>query len=264
MHASRMMACAGRMLMVLLAVAALSACDVVVTGLNANGKAVDEWTRTYPIAATGTLEILNTNGNITVTASDGAQIEVVAERTARGTTDDDAKEFLKRIEIREDVSGDRVRLETKAPTGEGGKAQVRYRVKVPASLAVRLQNSNGGIDVTALKGDFHAETTNGTVKGQELSGTATASTTNGTVKLQFDAVSGRIKAETVNGAVDITVPASAKAEINARCVNGGISLHGLSLEGGESTRRHVSGRLNGGGPAIEAETTNGGVRIAAK
>lgn len=41
-------------------------------------------------------------------------------------------------------------------------------------------------------------------------------------------------------------------------------MTGLTLEGGESTRRRVEGKLNGGGPLVEVETTNGGVRVAAR
>src|SRR5262245_51127914 len=67
----------------------LAACDIAVNGeggLNfdlAAGKAQDTWTRTYPVDRSGRLEIINVNGRITAEATDGANVEVTAERTAK-------------------------------------------------------------------------------------------------------------------------------------------------------------------------------------
>lgn len=265
MRATRMTVKAARLMAVVAAAAALSACDVVISSLEARGKAQDQWTRTYAITAGGDVEIVNANGGIDVIGGEGAQVEVLAERTARGTTDEDAKRLLGQLQIGEDVSASRVRLETKAPSGEGRRVEVKYHVKVPAGVSVRLQNTNGGIDVVAVKGVVRAETTNGTVRGRELTGAIEATTTNGAVHLDVSAVaSGGIRAETVNGLVELSMPASAKADVDASCLNGRISIDGLKLDGPEPTRRHVSGRLNGGGPKIAVDTTNGKVQITGK
>jgi hypothetical protein len=252
--------------MLVVASAALTACDVVVTSLNAKGKAEDTWSRTYPITANGQVEIVNLNGGIDVVGGEGTQVEVVAERTARAATDDVAREFLKQVEIREEVNADRVRLETKVPSNpEGKRAEIRYRVKVPATVSVRVTDVNGAVEVTGIKGALKAETTNGGVRGRDLSGAVEATTTNGGIKLAFASLaSGGIRAETTNGGVDVTIPASAKADVKLSCTNGGISVDGLKLEGGESSRRRVEGRLNGGGPSVSLETVNGGIRFSGK
>ena len=52
------------------------------------------------------------------------------------------------------------------------------------------------------------------------------------------------------------------ATISASVTNGGISADGLSIETTESSRRRLEGRLNGGGPQVRLEGTNGGIRIA--
>lgn len=247
---------------VLAAAAALSACDVVVTSLDAKGKAADQWTRTYPMAA-GEVQIVNANGSIDVVGGDGNQVEVVAERTAHATTDEDAKKVLAQVTVSEDVSSGRLRLETKAPTGR--RLDVKYHLKVPASVNVTLETQNGGIEVTALKGSVKAEVGNGSVKGIDLAGSVDARSTNGAVKLDLLGVGKEgVRAVTVNGSVQLSVPSSAKADVEASCVNGGISVDGLTLDGPERTRRRVEGRLNGGGPKVVAETTNGGVKIIGK
>src|SRR5450759_5682120 len=53
MHATRRIAHAARLIAVIAAAAALSACDVVVSSLDAKGRAQDQWTRSYPMAAGG-------------------------------------------------------------------------------------------------------------------------------------------------------------------------------------------------------------------
>jgi hypothetical protein len=46
--------------------------------------------------------------------------------------------------------------------------------------------------------------------------------------------------------------------------NGGIDTNGLPLDATESSRRRLEARLNGGGPAIRIEGTNGGIRLASR
>jgi hypothetical protein len=265
MQAKRFLILGIRMAVVATAALSLAACDVVVSSMNANAKAQDEWVRTYPIAPNGRLELVNVDGLIEVLATDGQQIEVRAERIARGNTDEAARALLKQVEIRETVAQDHVRLETVLPssTGFGRRGEVRYHLKVPAGLSVRLRNTNGQVRVEGIRGDVLAETTNGGVRGRDLSGAVEANTTNGGVELEMNALAaGGIKAETTNGGVQLTVPENVKAELRATCVHGGVNVSGFTVDG-QNSRKHVEGRVNGGGPKIALETTNGGITVRA-
>lgn len=265
MHCTRRTLNVARPLAVVFLAAAVSACDVVVNSLDVKGRAQDQWTRSYAIAQNGDVEIVNANGAIDVTGEDGARMEVVAERTARAMTDDDARKVLAQLTIVEDVSARRVRLETKAPSGEGRRVDVKYHVKVPASANLRLVMTNGAVDVANVKGTVRVETSNGRVRGRELAGAVEASTTNGSVRLEVTRVAADgVRAETVNGAVEVVLPSDAKADVRATCLNGRISVNGLKLDGPETTRRRVEGRLNGGGPKVVADTTNGSIHITGK
>jgi DUF4097 and DUF4098 domain-containing protein YvlB len=184
---------------------------------------------------------------------------------ARSQTDEAAKEYLGKIEIREDAGGDRVRLETVAPRVSGSHAEVEYEVTVPSWASLRLRNTNGQVFVRGVSGPVKAETTNGGVKGEELRGGVEASTTNGGVVLDVvELAEGGIRAETTNGGVQVSLPASSRADVRASCVNGGVSVSGLQLEGEAKTRRSVEGKLNGGGAPVVLETTNGGVKLTGK
>jgi hypothetical protein len=232
----------------------------------AAGKAQDEWTRTYTVAPGGRLEIVNVNGLINASPAEGGQVEVKAERIAKASNDDEARERLKNIEIVETASADRVRLETKVPKTpwRGGGHEVRYWVKVPKGLAVSFETVNGGVRVENLEGQVAASTTNGGVRGRGLRGAVKAGTTNGGVDIAMAAVTGDIDIETTNGGIQLRLPENAKATVEARCVNGGIRVdEALSVQTVEKTRRLFRGSLNGGGSRVSVDTTNGGIRIAA-
>jgi hypothetical protein len=250
---------------------AVAGCDIAVDGHGglgfglAAGKANDQWTRTYQVAAGGRLEIININGRITAEATEGTAVEVVADRTAKGTTDEAAKDLLGRIEMREEVGADRVRVEVRAPRTSGPSGhEFTWTVKVPRGVSVDLRTVNGGIRVANLDGDVRARSTNGAIKGTALlASSVDAAVTNGGVEIEMakPVTSGTFELEAVNGGVSINLPADSRADIAGRCVNGGITTD-LQLETvGEQNRRRLDAKLNGGGARVSLETVNGGVRI---
>jgi hypothetical protein len=114
-----------RSLLVVMASALLAAgCDVQVgeKGFSldiAEGKARDEWVRTYTLPAGGTLEIVNVNGQIEASDTSGRQVEVRAEREVRNHSSEAAGEVLRKLQMREDVSEDRVRIEAQGQSDQG-------------------------------------------------------------------------------------------------------------------------------------------------
>ena len=261
-----------RVLAIVLVTSGLAACDIAVNGdggfsFNLGAQAQDEWTRSYELTTGGRFELINVNGRITAEPGTGSRLEVKAERIGKGTTEEAAKEALARIEMREEVGENRVRVEVRAPRFASGSGhEIKWTVKVPQGVAVDLRTVNGGVELTRLEGDVRARTTNGGIKGYGLnSSNVDAAVTNGGVEIELAAplTSGAIDLESVNGGVSLALPAESRASISARCVNGGISVNdSLELEvTGERTRRRLDGTLNGGGARVTLETTNGGVRI---
>jgi hypothetical protein len=251
---------------------AVAACDIAVDGHGgldiglAAGKAQDEWRRTYPVAAGSRLELINVNGRITAEPTDGTDIEVRAERLAKASSDDAAKDLLNRIEMREEVGADRVRVEVRPPRISGPSShEFKWTVKVPRGVSVDLRTVNGGVHMKGLDGDLRARSTNGGITGIALTpASLDAAVTNGGVEIELarPVSSGTFDLEAVNGGVALNLPADSKADIAGRCVNGGISTSGLSLETvGEQSRRRLDAKLNGGGARISLETVNGGVRV---
>jgi hypothetical protein len=235
----------------------------------AAGKAQDTWTRTYTLPAGGRVELVNVNGAIEAEPSSGAAIEVTGVRTAKAMTDERAKELLEKVEIREEVSEGRVRVEVRAPRMSGMSGHdVKWTVKVPQGIHVDFRTTNGGVRLQGLKGgEIHAETVNGGVTGTRLAtATIDASAVNGGVRMELESAlpaDGRIKLETVNGGVTLQLPETSRATIAARTVNGGVEVTELDVVlQGEKNRRRLDATLNGGGARVNLDTTNGGVKLS--
>ncbi|HUU35144.1 MAG TPA: DUF4097 family beta strand repeat-containing protein [Vicinamibacterales bacterium] len=231
------------------------------------GQARDTWTRSYPVAPGGSLEIINVNGQITAEASTGATVEVSAERSVSASSDEAAQEILAKIEMREEVGVDRVRVEPIAPRVRLGSHKVTFIVKVPDGVHVNLRTVNGGVRLENVGGEVRAASTNGGVRGRVAAASfVEASTTNGGVDLELTGVlapEGRLMLTSVNGGIQLKVPEDTQAQVRARCTNGRIRVNDLPFVAeGEQNRRRVDGTLNGGGARIELQTTNGGVSLS--
>jgi hypothetical protein len=243
---------------------ALAGCDLSLAHLN--GRATEEWSRTYQLSPGGEVRIGNSNGTLEVAGVDGSTVEVRAEKVARATTDDGARELLPRIKIHEEARPDRIVVETERIDGIvfGIGYEVRYHVKAPKNAVLDLTTTNGLVSVSNFTGAVNAHSTNGGVRATNLSGAVDARTTNGGVNVDMAAVRADIKLRTTNGGVTLTVPENAKADVLATWTNGGINLSGdqaVKLEVTERSRRRLEGKMNGGGTSIELHTTNGGIRL---
>jgi hypothetical protein len=247
---------------------ATSACDIVTAEYRSEETA--QWQKTYTLDANGSVEIGNVNGKIDVEPSAGNTVEVTALKKAKGASPEAAKAELQRISIVEDASPSQVKLQTKIERSgggmfSGGSLQVEYHVKVPAGATVKFVTVNGGVEVRGLKGRITAESTNGGVKAREITGQIDASTTNGGVDVELAQMpDGGVKLECTNGGIDLRLPKDAKATISARITNGGIKTNDLAIETTETSRRRLEGRMNGGGPRIDIDGTNGGISLSAR
>src|SRR6185436_15924250 len=210
---------------VLAASVAVAGCDIVTADLRAEETA--QWHKTYQMDPKGRVEISNVNGKIQVEPSTGNTVEVEATKKARGASTEAAKAALERITIAEDVSGGRIKVETKVQRTSGfsfsSGASVEYHVKVRAVTGqLDASTTNDGLDIDLLR-----------------------------------MPEGGVKLECTNGGIKVRLPRDAKATISASITNGGIETDNLTIDAtGENTRRRLEGRMNGGGPRLEAEGVN--------
>jgi hypothetical protein len=154
----------------------------------------------------------------------------------------------------------------------GGELEVR----VPMRTNLKLEGTNGaGITVENVEGDIEAEHTNGSIRLTNVAGSVVAETTNGSVVVVLTRIAGEkaMSFITLNGNVDVTLPATAKANLRMRSDNGDIYTQfevterpappppasqrngRLSIE----VNKAILGTINGGGPEFHLQTLNGNI-----
>ena len=228
--------------------------------------------RTVALPAGGLVEVQNGNGDVALYRIDGTEIRVVADREARSGSRERAAKILRALEIRTERTAGGVKISVAEPEAggswlglwsrdEGGHADLK--VGVPAVARVQLYARNGDILIESSSHSATVKTTNGDILirevGEEL---LEASSVNGDIVIRLDSLPGtsRLDASSVNGDVKVVVPASLRAAIDARTVNGCVAST-VSLADSRKSRSHIVGVVNGGGGQIRIRTTNGQVWV---
>ena len=155
-------------------------------------------------------------------------------------------------------------------------------VQVPVNTSLKLSCVNGGdIVVDRISGEIEVNNTNGGVKLTNVSGSVIAHALNKDVVVKLNQITPdkSMAFTSLNGNIDVTLPADTKARVKMKTDNGEIytdfdikldaSGSKPVIEDGRAThgkyRVHVDhamyGTINGGGPDLRFETFNGNIYI---
>jgi len=219
------------------------------------------------------IEITGINGDIHAVAASGAEVRVSAQKSARRSNPDDV-----RIEVLQ--HGGDVTICAIYPERDGrntnecrpggatnrniGNNDVRvdFTVEVPAGVKLIAESVNGNVQADRLESDIDANTVNGQI-GLSTTGSAEANTVNGSITASIGNAgwSGELTFETVNGGIELTLPASLNADVHASTVNGGISTDfPLTVQGRFGPKR-LNGRIGNGGRTLSLTTVNGEIEL---
>jgi hypothetical protein len=219
------------------------------------------------------IEITGINGDIHAVAASGAEVRVSAEKSARRSNPDDV-----RIEVVEHDGS--VTICAVYPNRDGrdtnecrpggatnrniGNNDVRvdFTVEVPAGVKLIAESVNGSVEADRLESDIDANTVNGQID-LSTTGSAEANTVNGSITASIGNAdwSGELTFETVNGGIELTLPASLNADVHASTVNGGISTDfPLTVQGRFGPKR-LNGRIGNGGRTLSLTTVNGEIDL---
>lgn len=218
--------------------------------------------RTTFALAGGHLSVETQNGGIDVTGEDRSDVALEARVRAWGPSESAAREILNQVAI--ETAGGNVRDHGPKPFFGRSGYNVDYHLHVPRHLAAELHTVNGGIALSRVDGEIRFNTTNGGVDLSDLSGDVQGKTVNGglDIALSGDSWHGEgLHAETMNGGVDLRVPADYSAHLESSTVNGGISIDfPITIQG--EIKNHLDTDLGHGGPTVHVQTVNGGVSIS--
>jgi hypothetical protein len=259
--------------MVLASVALFGGCSDS-TGPDGNGAGrteTFEWSGA--IAATGTIEIRNLNGDVRARPGSGSTVRVRAVR--RGRHDDPARVRIEVVETAQGVTICAVYPDVPGQPaneclpGRAGQLSARdndvsvtFDVDVPAGRAFSGSTVAGSIEATDLSGYIHARTIVGDIR-VSTSDLADATAINGDITASI----GRIDWDrdlafaAVAGDVTVRVPAYTNADVRGSTGNGSVSTDfPLSI-----TRlgdwQQLRGRLGNGGHSLSITTSSGNIAL---
>lgn len=220
----------------------------------------------FELEAGGRISVKNINGDITVTGGAGDTVKIRAHKKAG------RQEYLDGLKVTVEKKGDWLRIETRHPDslnrwfGFGDSSgSVAYEISAPADVDLdAIETVNGEISISGITGDVIADTTNGEINATGLRSNLEADTTNGGIDVSFDRLGGdqRVVAKTVNGRVQLRLPADASARVDAGTVNGGIDADDFGLEPDKGfVGRDLDGVIGGGDARVTVKTVNGSIRM---
>lgn len=240
-----------------------------------------EFRWTGRVAAGQTIEIRGLNGDIAADGSSGSEVEVVAHKRP-GRSDVN----LVSIKVIEHARGvticaiyptDDPNRTTVCEPGNGTAAgnpssarnvvtsndvRVDFKVKVPTGVNVAAKTVNGEISAEALASNVSVKTVNGSIK-ISTSGYAEAKTVNGEISARLGNVNwpGSLEFKTVNGAINLDLPAAINTSVEAKTFNGAINSDFPLAILNKFGKRELSGTIGAGGRELHLKTLNGSINL---
>jgi hypothetical protein len=161
----------------------------------------------------------------------------------------------------------------------GMEKNVHLTLKIPQDVKLKLHTvNNGGIEVTDIRGELEISDANGAIKLTNITGSAVANTVNGNITANFVSVDPKapMAFSTLNGNVDVTLPAGTKSNLKLRSDRGdvytdfdvAIEKSAPQLDHRDGTSMYairlgdwINGKINGGGPEIMMKNMSGNIYV---
>jgi hypothetical protein len=236
----------------------------------------------------GSLEIDIVTGNITVKGTNRRDVLIEARSTGNGrlprprTQDAPPPPGLRRLTQNTPFSVDEdkntVSIDVDSPT-----RSVDFTIEVPLRTNLDLETVMGSVSVEGVDGELEIESVNGAVTLTSVGGSVVAHTVNGKLVATVARTTPQqpMAFTSLNGSVDVTLPAAVKANLKLRSDQGDVytdfdlqplrqdaSNPNPDVDIGRNGRRRVVdvnnaiyGSINGGGPDFEMRTYNGNIYV---
>ncbi|MEA2327273.1 MAG: hypothetical protein QOE68_2232, partial [Thermoanaerobaculia bacterium] len=172
---------------------------LTVAAAAANASTLDQaFDRTFDVRPGAVFSLTNTNGHITVRSWDQPRVRVHAVKHVESRDGDAARDAMKALTFDLSQPNGGLRIDTKYPKHSDGifewiagtsvNLSVTYEVTVPRAMNLQIENTNGGIEASDVRGSHKIETTNGRITLARCAGDVDAETTNGTIEAELTAV----------------------------------------------------------------------------
>ena len=267
----------------------------------------------YPLSQGGHLSVDGFNGSIEVTPWNQATVDISGTKYAPSQSEADA------MTVGIDHTATAVSVHVARQYDWHGNRGVRFEIKVPRGTvldrlvtsnanihaldgmgpsrfkssngnvevenfhgALDIETSNGRINLDGVDGDVTARSSNGRVRADAIRGSIDAETSNSSIHAALLSLDREVRAETRNGAIDLTLPGAltqnvraktsnssvtirlgepANARISARTSNSSVTSEFDARVHGDLRRNEMEGTIGNGGPLLELSSSNGAIKI---
>ncbi len=165
--------------------------------------------------------------DIHLTGVDGDAVTVESTVAAHGTQDNHDTGLRRLDEESNFMLSEHDNLVSLTLAGDNpaaGGNNAAYKISLPRTMALDVKTELGGdLTIKDLSGDIEINTTNGDVQLEGLAGSVIVNTMNGAVHANYARAPQKvISLTTMNGEIDLQVPADTKANVQLRTQNGSI------------------------------------------
>jgi DUF4097 and DUF4098 domain-containing protein YvlB len=244
----------------------MAAVVLLAAGAAVAGEYTETFDQTYAMDQGGQVALENINGDVTIEVWDEAEVRVYAVKRAS------SPERLDALKIDVDASPREIRIDTRYPHSRDlsdgdrhGRMEVEYTLTVPRFATIDgVELVNGDLLIDGVEGDVEADTVNGEIVVRGASGEIELETVNGGIELELGAGPTReVSLSSVNGTIEVFLGGS--ADIRAETVNGTIrNDFGIEVKKGKYVGSSMNGSVGSGGPTVDLETVNGGIRVGSR
>ncbi len=221
----------------------------------------ENFDQTYPIAANGRVSLSNVNGSVQIAVWDQNTVRVQAVKEAESSED------LANLRIEVKATASSVAIETRYPSMHTSRhhLSVEYTLTVPKAASLdKFELVNGRLTAAGIGGELKARLVNGEAKLTGLTGSINVHAVNGAVEVELDKLDRgqQVELETVNGPIELRLPATVAAEVHAKTVNGNLSNDfGVPVNKHEYVGADMTGSIGSGGGDVRLQTVNGKIRL---
>ena len=233
-----------------------------------NQEATEEFHRSFPLAANGTVSLENFAGTIRITTWERNEIRIDAVKSAY------QKERLAEADINIDHNSDVIRIKTKYANENlswnddesrryNNPASVSYTLTVPRNARLdKIELLNGAAEIEGVMGGIKASSVNAGFTLRGIAGSVDISTVNGRLEAILEAQNeaSSVTLSSVNGQMVLTAAANANVQFTAHTVNGEIK-NDFGLEVNRTVGSYLTGRLGRGSARLELSNVNGGITV---
>jgi hypothetical protein len=210
--------------------------------------------KSWPSAGVDQLRVRGVNGRIEVSPSTGTEITMRADISVSGRSEESID---KDETVRAELSGSILDVVERGRSGRGflvfgrGGQRVDFAFKVPPSTSLDLETVNGRVHVENINGRLELQSVNGRIEAKTGHAEMVAKTVNGRIIATFTDEFRGARMKTVNGSIEISVPAGSRIACDVHQVNGSFQSE-LPVRMGESQN---------GEHMLEVNTVNGSVTL---